>query len=205
MKTTDPHIVLASASPRRKELFSPFKLNVSICHSDIDESSFQWNVENVGRSACELALLKAKKAQEQYPSSIVIGADTVVVFESEILCKPKDRAEAKTFLKKLSNSTHKVVSGCAIISPDKERFVADTTHVTFFPLRDDDIDAYLTTDIWKDKAAGYAIQGVYGALFVHSIQGCYYNVMGFPLGKLNTLLEEFGISLWKALPHGLSQ
>lgn len=204
MKSDLIHVVLASSSPRRKELLSHFHLNMSICHSDIDESSFMWDMNNIERSACTLALLKAKKVQEQYPTSVIIGVDTIVVHNSNLLGKPANRSEAKEFLKQLSNSTHKVVSGCAVISPNKEECMSDTTLVTFFPLLDDQIESYLETDIWKDKAGGYAIQGVYGALFVKAIQGCFYNVMGFPLGKLSTLLESFNVFLWKALPKKLS-
>lgn len=205
MKNTSPHIVLASSSLRRKELISPFELNITIAHSNFDESSFLWNMEDVEQSACQLAYLKAKEVQKSYPSSIIIGADTIVYFEGEVLGKPKNKEDAKKTLQLLSGKTHTVISGCSVISHDKERFVADKTDVTFFPLKDEYIDRYLESTIWMDKAAGYAIQGVHGALFVQSIKGCYYNVMGFPLGKLSILLEEFGVSLWKALPIGLKK
>lgn len=205
MKNTSPHIVLASSSLRRRELISPFELNITVAQSNFDESSFLWNMEDVGQSACQLAYLKAKEVQKSYPSSIIIGADTIVYFEGEVLGKPKNKEDAKKTLQLLSGKTHTVISGCSIISHDKERFVADTTDVTFFPLKDEHIDRYLESTIWMDKAAGYAIQGVHGALFVQSIKGCYYNVMGFPLGKLSILLEEFGVSLWKALPIGLKK
>lgn len=201
MTLIKPHLVLASSSPRRKELLSPFKLHLTISPSDIDESQFQWNMQNVEQSACHLALLKAQKTAEAFPNSTIIGVDTIVVHKGECLGKPRDKDEARQFLKRLSGETHKVISGCAVLNKAKHKFLADTTYVTFFPLRDSEIETYLETDIWQDKAGGYAIQGVYGALFVREIQGCFYNAMGFPLGKLSSLLEDFGILLWEALPH----
>lgn len=200
MIQTQPSLVLASSSPRRNALLKSFSIHIQTHHSDIDEDSFIWDPECVENGAKQLALLKAKKALETHPQSIIIGVDTVVAIDSHVLGKPKDKHMAKQYLQKLSGMTHRVISGCAIISEKRAVLCSDTTYVTCNTLTNLQLEAYLNTDIWTDKAGGYAIQGAHGALLVQSIHGCYFNVTGFPLGKLVPILDTFGISLWNALP-----
>jgi len=193
-----PHIVLASSSPRRKELLQNFRIKLTIHPSNVDES-FLWNKDNIELGTAQLALEKALEAKKSYPSHVIIGADTVVSLHDEVLCKPRHKEQARFFLKNLSGRTHKVISGCAIVKGSKHTCLTDTTYVTFYSLSDHQIEAYLNTCIWTDKAGGYAIQGGCGSLLVKSIHGCYFNVIGLPLGKMQEPLAEYGITLWNTL------
>lgn len=197
---TFPHIVLASSSPRRKEILQSFHVKLTVHPSAIDES-FLWNKDNIELGTSHLALEKALEAKKSYPSHVIIGADTVVSLHDEVLGKPRDKEQARYFLKNLSGRTHKVISGCAIIKGSRNTCLTDTTYVTFYSLSDDQIEAYLRTNIWTDKAGGYAIQGGCGSLLVKSIHGCFFNVIGLPLGKMQEPLAEYGISLWNTLPN----
>jgi septum formation protein len=193
------HLILASGSPRRKELLRSFQLKLTVYPTDVDET-FLWNKDNIEEGTVQLALGKAHAAKKAYPSSLILGADTVVVLHDEVLCKPKNREQAKFFLKNLSGHTHKVISGCAVLKGVEQSCLTETTYVTFNTLSEDNINSYLDTNLWTDKAGGYAIQGSFGSLLVKSIHGCYFNVLGLPLGKLIPILNDYGLTLWNALP-----
>ena len=197
---TLPHLVLASASPRRRELLQSFRIKLTIHPTDVDES-FLWHKDNVETGTTQLALEKTKEAQKAYPSSVILGADTVVVLHDEILCKPKDKEQARHFLRSLSGKTHKVITGCALLKGSHQTCLVETTYVTCNEMTEEQISSYLETNIWTDKAGGYAIQGSCGALIVKSIHGCFFNVVGLPLGKISEALYDYGVNLWNGLPH----
>lgn len=189
-------VILASASPRRKQILENTKLQFSIEKSNINEVFFENETpENmVTRLAYEKAFDVAKYNQDK----LVIGADTIVVLEDKVLGKPKDEQEAYDMIKNLSNKTHKVITGISLINLSINKIVKDyvVSYVTFKNLSEDSIKDYISTKESLDKAGAYGIQG-YGALLVDHIQGDYFNIVGLPISKLSDLLKEnFNINLF---------
>lgn len=179
-------LVLASASPRRQELIRLIDENIIICPSDADES---FSADTPAESVPEiLAVRKAAEVAKKYPNETVIGSDTSVIIDNEILGKPKDKDDAVRMLKLLSGKTHKVITGCAIFKGGKSVSFSETTEVTFYPLSDKDIENYIATNEPFDKAGAYGIQGK-GSLLIKGINGDYFNVVGLPVAKLNKVLK----------------
>ncbi len=189
-------IILASASPRRKEILSRSGIQFSVMVSEADENiDFSLPPYFVAE---QLSLLKASAVAKDVKShSLVIGADTIVVLDDTILTKPKDTRDAKVMLSALSGRWHSVITGVTVIdtkTAKSETFYAQTK-VHFLSLSDEEIDNYILTSEPMDKAGAYGIQGK-GGLFVDEIQGDYNNVVGLPLCKLfKVLKDEFGVTL----------
>lgn len=192
-------LILASTSPRRKELITllgmPFDVVPSLADEDTPDT---WNAVQVVE---ELALRKAQAVYDTLPGqseqAIIVGSDTVVVLDGKILGKPSDRQEAKDMLESLQGRTHQVYSGVACIrTTDGATQVSHrATSVTMKPLAAKVIDAYVRTGEPDDKAGSYAIQGL-GATFIERIEGCYFNVVGLPLSLLSDLLADLGVHIW---------
>lgn len=181
------NIILASASPRRRELMKLITDDFTAVSLDVDETI----PENCGCHVSEyLAVLKADKASGIYPDSIVIGCDTVVEIEGKVLGKPKNADECRKFLKMLSGKIHYVTTSCCIIGFGNKIVMSKTTDVTFRNLTDDDIEWYISTGEPFDKAGGYGIQGK-GSLLIEKINGDYFNVVGLPVSELNQQLKKF--------------
>lgn len=184
-------IILASASERRQELLSRLVDDFTIIISDFDETKVQ-KTGTVSQYVEEIAIGKAKdvlnKIQEH---SIIIAADTVVALGEEILGKPKDKADAYNMLSKLSDNTHEVYTGIVLINSESGKIIKDSvkTDVVFSKLKDKQINDYIDSGDSLDKAGAYGIQGKAG-IFVKKINGCYYNVVGLPLNKLNEMIEN---------------
>ena len=184
-------IILASSSPRREELLLKYNLNPIIVKFSIEEKISP--DETVEQIAMALAFEKANQvAKEHGNGEIVIGADTIVACEGKILGKPRDKKEATDMLKLLSNREHEVVTGISIIKSNSNIKVMDyeRTIVKFRKLTDDKIRNYVNTGECLDKAGSYGIQGI-GGILVEKINGCYFNVVGLPLYKLDILLEKY--------------
>ena len=181
-------LILASGSPRRKELLEQVNLSFEIIASKVEET-FDPN-DSPEQIAMSLASQKAYDVYEHNQDSIVIGADTIVVFNNEILGKPKNEEEAFHTLKKLSGQTHHVITGVAIISSDKEKIFYEKTTVTFYELSDKEIYNYIESKEPMDKAGSYGIQQL-GALFVQQIEGDYFSVVGLPIAKTMRELSMF--------------
>lgn len=183
-------IVLASGSPRRKEILSKFNINFDIEISDIEEKVGKFEEPAVVSMA--LAFEKAKDVMERTDEdAIIISADTIVVVDNEILGKPKSREDGKNMMMKLSGSSHEVITGFSIVSRRNNKKIVDyeVTKVKFRDMDEDLINRYLDTLEYKDKAGGYGIQGI-GSILIEKIDGCYFNVMGLPIHRLGILLEE---------------
>lgn len=180
-------IILASGSPRRKELLSKIVDEFKIVPSNIEENLP--NYIEIDKSAEYLAVQKAKEIQSKYPNDIIIGADTIVVVNNKIYGKPINKEHAKEMLVSLSNTTHKVITGVCIFTPTKSLSFSSLTEVTFYNLSEDEINNYLESDEYIGKAGAYAIQGNAG-LFVEKINGDYNNVIGLPISKLNRILKN---------------
>lgn len=183
-------IILASSSPRRKELLKKIIPVFSVVASGAEENSLPKT--NPKKFAQEAALLKCRMVSEKFPDALVIGADTIVVFKDKILGKPGSHQEAYESLKLLSGKTHQVITGLALIKGDEDRVVSgfDVTNVTFKKLNDELIDKYLSKGTFFDKAGAYAIQDV-GDKFVKEVDGDYHNVVGLPLKLLAKLAAGF--------------
>lgn len=177
-------LILASGSPRRRELLGMTGLKFDVVTRDTDETVKEGIDPAV--AALELSARKALAVSElpRCGGCVVIGADTVVSLDGKPFGKPKDEEDAFRMLSALSDRTHTVYTGVAIVNSDRSvvRFV-ESTEVHFFPLTERQIRDYLATGEYADKAGGYAIQGG-GAVFVSGIIGDYYNVMGLPIGRL---------------------
>lgn len=184
-------VILASASPRRRELLSLILSEFRVMPSDFDESLVPSELappEHVLYSS----LMKARDISVNFPDSLVIGADTIVVIDASILGKPVDNADAARMLRLLSGHTHMVYTGIAVVRGGVERAEVECTAVTFRELSDPIISRYIATSEPMDKAGAYAIQGK-GVVLIQSISGCYPNVVGLPLYALSKLLTDFGI------------
>ncbi len=191
--------ILASASPRRKELLSGMGIDFEVIVSEADESSVTKELEPE-LYVQELAMLKAAavaREQKKNKHALIIGADTVVTLDGEILGKPKDEADAENMLKRLSGRTHEVYTGYCVIRV-KDGFsvcAAVKTEVKFKEINDDKIRSYIATGEPMDKAGAYGIQGL-GGLLIEKINGDYANVVGLPVSALADTLEcEFNIEI----------
>lgn len=192
IKVENCRIILGSKSPRRKKLLEQIGLEFEVIPSDFDEDTICYD-NNPEEYVKLLALKKSESvASKVNGNAIVIGADTIVVLENEILNKPIDEYDAYEILKKLSGKTHLVYTGIAIINNFKNKKVIDfkKTEVSFRNLGDDEIWEYIKTGSPMDKAGAYGIQDDYGAVFVNHIVGCYYNIVGLPLEKFYSMLKE---------------
>ncbi|MFT4095016.1 MAG: Maf family protein [Niabella sp.] len=182
-------IVLASASPRRKQLLEwaeiPFEVIVSSA-----EEVFEKGIDP-RQGAAKVALQKALKVKEQVlENRIVLAADTIVVLNGQIIGKPKDRPAAIAALSQLQNTTHQVITGVAILKGSKQILFTDTTEVTFHPLSQEQISFYIDHYKPYDKAGAYAIQEWIGVTGIKAIQGDFYNVMGLPVSRVVQVLNN---------------
>lgn len=186
-------MILASASPRRKEILENFGFSFKTIVKNIDEISDKTRAEE---KILEIAEKKARAAAIDFPDENVIGADTVVVVDGKILGKPKDEKEAFSMLKSLSGRSHEVITAFSFININKNISYSDyeITKVYFKNLTDDEINWYINTKEPMDKAGAYGIQGK-GAFFVEKIEGDFFSVMGFPLGKFVRFLNKTGFNL----------
>ena len=179
-------LVLASKSPRRRELMHLLDMAFTVRVADVEETLLPGVTPE--QQASHLSYIKAKAAAK--PGEIVIGADTIVVLGSRILGKPKDKQEAVQMLQMLSGNTHRVMTGVTVISDEKEISCTEVTEVTFRTLTDQDILHYVDTLEPMDKAGSYGIQGG-AAKFVEGIRGDYFNVVGLPVCRLSQILRDF--------------
>lgn len=181
-------IILASASPRRRELLKYIAPEFEVIPADIDET-LPGDVP-AEKSAEYLAVQKAKHTAKQYPEATVIGSDTVVIIDDKILGKPADEADAARMLKMLSGRTHRVITGVSLARGERSDSFSCVTRVTFYPLSDEEIRGYIATGEPADKAGAYGIQG-YGSVLVRGIEGDFFNVMGLPVAALKRRLDDF--------------
>jgi nucleoside triphosphate pyrophosphatase len=189
-----PPIILGSNSPRRKEIFSYFTIPFTQVSSSYDESSLPFDGDP-RIYVSDLSKGKALAIEDQYPDHIILTADTIVYREGNLYGKPKNIDEAFRSLSELVGRWHSVFTGITLVHDHKIYQGFEETKVLFNPLTEDEIRHYHRQIHWKDKAGGYAIQ-MAGGLVVKRIDGCYYNVMGFPINTVRKLLLEVGIELW---------
>ena len=188
-------LILASASPRRAEILRNAGIQFEIRKTDVDESRIVGELpgDYVRRLALAKALSAATEYRDPLDETLILGADTVVVVDADILGKPASQDDARSMLRRLSGRIHEVHTGLALLRKPgaEQRVVEEITRVHFAPLTDREIEDYIATGEPFDKAGAYAIQGI-GGRYVTRIEGCYFNVMGLPLARLWSLLRELG-------------
>lgn len=184
-------LVLASSSPRRRDLLDSLGLRFEIDASDGDEAITPG--AEIATVVTELAIAKAREVASRHPASLIIAADTLVVHAGNVFAKPRDEADAREMLLSLSNDSHRVYSGLVVLDAATMAYESQVveTEVRLRELSLPEIDAYLRTPEPYDKAGAYGMQGL-GAVFVERIVGDASNVVGLPLGALNELLRRFG-------------
>ncbi len=182
-------IILASASPRRREILKQHNIDFIIDVSDVDESHPRMSPENLVK---ELSLRKATAVAKKHPNDIVIGADTVVSIDGEILEKPRDDEDAFAMINRIQGGRHQVYTGVTIISLDSTVTLAEKTDVYVKPLTREEIRDYIRTGEGRDKAGSYAIQGMFGK-YIDRYDGDYENVVGLPgkrvISEINKIRE----------------
>ena len=187
---TAPHVILASQSPRRRELLTLVGIAHEVRPADINEAylSGEHPRAHAERLACEKASVVARDA----PNALVIGSDTIVVVDGDVLGKPRDESEAAAMLTRLAGRSHTVITAVAVQWRGIERSAVEEVDVTFHPLSPAEIDAYVATREPMDKAGAYGIQG-YGATIVSRVDGDYFAVMGLPLQRVVRLMADLGV------------
>ena len=188
MKAQKYKVILASASPRRKEILGKtgidFEVQVSDCDENIDEN-------RPDELVMKLSELKAKAVAAKNPDAIIIGSDTVVAHKGQIMGKPADRAEAISMIKSFAGDIHQVYTGVTIIIPNEKTYTHNVcTDVHVLPMTDEEIERYVDTGEPMDKAGAYAIQGLF-APFISKIDGDYYNVVGLPISSVYAILKNY--------------
>jgi len=186
----EPRVILASQSPRRRELLNLIGIAHEVRPADIDESAFP--DEAPAAHAERLARSKADTLARELTDAVVVAADTIVVIDDLILGKPADADDARHTLRRLSGRTHTVFTAVAVARDGELVSAVETVSVTVRPLDDAEIDAYVATGEPMDKAGSYGIQG-FGAAIVERIDGDFFAVMGLPLVRLVRLLERVGV------------
>ncbi|MBR7179728.1 MAG: septum formation inhibitor Maf [Oscillospiraceae bacterium] len=186
------NLILASQSPRRRELLGLTGLDFIVRVADIDETMDERKppVEEVARVSREKALAVSRE-----PDDVVIAADTIVVCEGKILGKPKDAQDAFRMLSMLSGRSHQVMTGMTVLRGDEIVTHTEVTKLRFRDLLPEEVNAYIASGEPMDKAGAYGIQGG-AALFCTRMEGDYYNVMGLPVCALSVILRTFGLPIW---------
>ena len=183
-------IILASSSPRRRELMALITPDYTVRTSDVDERAIR--AETPALLAQKLAAAKCRAVAESCPEDVVIGCDTVVDVDGAVFGKPADRDDARRLLRVLAGRGHLVHTGVCIAAQGRELCFAATTKVVFGALSDAEIEAYIATDDPYDKAGAYGVQNG-AAKFVAGIEGCYFNVMSFPVSRVYSALKELDV------------
>lgn len=181
------NLILASQSPRRRELLEKCGYPFDVVVADIDES-IDSNLP-LEDAIQQLAYKKAKKIFDDYPDAIVIGSDTIVSINQNILGKPKDEIDAFNTLKLLSGKTHEVITGLTVLTKEKAYNHVSINHVTFYDLSNEEIKKYISSKEPMDKAGSYAIQGI-ASRYIKSIEGDYYAIVGLPVSVVYHILKE---------------
>lgn len=194
--SAEPHLILASASPRRRELLAQIGVSFTTQSADIDETPKP--DEEPGNYVERMAIEKARTVAACNPDKLVLGSDTSVICDGVILGKPADQSQAVEMLMRLSGRSHQVMTAVALVAGERQESVRVTTDVWFRCLGHQECASYWTTGEPADKAGSYGIQGL-GAVFVERIEGSYSAVVGLPLSETAILLTEFGVPIWNQM------
>jgi septum formation protein len=190
-----PEWILASASPRRKEILQQLGMDFKVDPSNAPEPPPNPR-ESAARYALRLACSKASYAAKKHPSSLIIAADTIVVLKDAVLGKPRDRNDARQMIKGLNGRWHEVITGICLLDSSRDETYSSLSRsrVHFRRMLASEIEWYLNTKEYRDKAGAYGIQG-FASLFIDKIEGCYFNIVGFPVAAFERLCRKAGVSL----------
>lgn len=191
------HLVLGSQSPRRREILSTFSIPFTIATSFFDEEAVPFKGDPV-EHALTLSKGKADALYPQFPNSYILTADTVVYREGRLYGKPQNLTQAFQWLTELAGNWHSVFTAVTLRYQDHYYQQCPETRILFNPLTAEQIERYLNSFQWDDKAGGYTIQKS-GSLVVNRIEGCYYNVVGLPVNSVRHVLNQAGVELWDYL------
>jgi len=183
-------VILASGSPRRKELLKRIVEEFEVIPADIDETVM--NEESPQSYAERMSRTKAAHLAQDYPEELILAADTIVAVDEKILGKPVDRKDAKAMLMSYSNRSHEVLTSVTLRQGMQEKTFVVTAVVEFYPMTDEEIESYLDHNEWQDKSGSYGIQGAV-SLFVKGIKGDFFTIVGFPISRIYQELKEFGV------------
>ena len=186
-------LILASASPRRREILQNLGVRFEVMVADVDESCAERDprrlVEHLSLKKAQAVAARLEKMGESLEGTVILASDTVVSVDGEILGKPKNEADAKRMLGLLSGRRHEVISGVALVGCGKSRAAHEVTEVEFDTMDEETVSYYIRREPPYDKAGAYAIQGLASA-WIKGIHGCYFNVVGLPVHRLNCLYSE---------------
>jgi septum formation protein len=198
----EPVWILASESPRRSEILDRLGIRFRVEPSGISEPARKPG-EAPSRYAVRIARLKANEVAKRHKTGFILSADTIVVLHNKILLKPENRADARAILGNLSGKWHEVISGLCLLDRKLRRSYSASmsSRVHFRRLSSAEIEWYLNTGEYQDKAGAYGIQGC-ASLFVDRIEGCYFNVVGFPIASFELLCRKAGINLLRTITPG---
>ena len=189
-------IILASGSPRRKQLMRMAGLLFTVEPADVPEiipDGMPAEKESEFLASVKAGYVLSQQDEKRRDAVLIVGADTIVLCEGRVLSKPKDKAEAKEMLRFLSGKVHEVYTGVAIVSEDVNETFTSVTKVEFYELTDEEIDWYVSTNEPMDKAGAYGIQG-FGCRLVKRIEGDYFTVMGLPIAEVTRRIEKIRAS-----------
>lgn len=190
-------LILASTSPRRREILNFFSIPFKLAKPDFDENSIPFD-SDPKKHVIELSKGKALSLKDQYPDETILAADTLVYFENNVLGKPTSVQNAFEILKRLQGKWHTVYTGITVINKDHIITDYDETRILFKDCSDDEIEKYIQSISCLDKAGAYAIQ-MAGNIMVEKLDGCFYNTAGLPINALERALKILGINLWDYL------
>ncbi len=186
------NVILASASPRRREIMNKLRVPYKVIVSNVQEK--RKTELGLEEQIMDISNQKAMAVFKDHQDDLIIGADTIVEIDGEVLGKPHSLSEAREMIKKLSARTHRVITAVTIVTAEETWSFADTAYVTFEEIEDSEIEKYINTKEPYDKAGGYAIQG-WASIFISKINGSYFTVMGFPLHVVAKKLKELGYTV----------
>lgn len=184
-------LILASGSPRRRDFLKNMGISFVVQSPDVDETALE--NESPGDLVMRLSRLKALSVGAQHPQGVVLSADTVVVIDNEILGKPRDRADAKAMIKKLSGRTHEVYTAVCVCQGRRCEQIMEVTKVTFATLSDELVELYVASGECDDKSGSYSVQGI-AAMLIEKVEGSVSSVVGLPACQTRELLHKFGIN-----------
>lgn len=190
-------LILASTSPRRKEILSFFKIPFHIMSPNFDELSIPYELDPIAYVK-KIAEGKAEAINKLHLGMPVLAADTIVVKKNKLYLKPSNLDEAMIMLKELCGHQHQVLTATTMQHQNTSKTIVTSTNVEFHAYNEKEIQNYINSVPILDKSGSYAIQGI-GSLIVKKIEGCFYNVMGLPISSVSTLLKEFGFDIWDHL------
>lgn len=192
-----PRFILASSSPRRKELLKLIGIQPLVLIPRVDERRLP--DEDLDVFLRRVTLEKGRAVfMPQYLDIPIISADTIVYCDDKLIGKPRSRQDAYSFMQMLADNVHEVWTGLGILYKDKSYYDVSRTRVEFSAISEKELQYYLDNEHYMDKAGAYAIQGM-ASIFVNRIEGCYFNVMGFPLNLFYNLIKQTGVELWSPL------